>query len=67
MLVFISDTISLLNVIVCILPVALLKPYHECQKKSEVKKVFGVLTDVITSIIAPWGKIVYTVSEPLLL
>jgi len=37
------------------------------KKKSEVKKVSGVLTDVITSIIAPWGKIVYTVSEPLLL
>lgn len=59
--------ISLLDVIVCILLVALLKPDHEYQKKCEGKQVSGVLTDVLSSIIAPWGKIIYTVSETLLL
>ena len=51
--------ISLLDVIVCILLVALLKPDHEYQKKKcEGKKVSGVLTAVLTSIIDPWGEII---------
>lgn len=59
--------ISFLDVIVCILLVALLKPDHEYQKKCKGKQVSGVLTDVLSSIIASWGKILYTVSEMLLL